>query len=112
MAVIGSAHGLNEDDLTYSKRSSGSSSESILQAAPSIGIDHVGSTSVGSLAARPVIDIDIDIIARDDLQFNAVKNALTANVLGGYYKYRGPGCSTEVCLPSAGHQHYRIKKEP
>jgi GrpB-like predicted nucleotidyltransferase (UPF0157 family)/RimJ/RimL family protein N-acetyltransferase len=47
--------------------------EKYLHGAPYLTIEHVGSTSVPGLAAKPIIDIDI-IVARDDVQ--AVINAL------------------------------------
>ena len=39
----------------------------ILGSVPVIGIEHVGSTSVPGLAAKPIIDIDV-IVAADDIQ--------------------------------------------
>ncbi|KAL9132137.1 MAG: hypothetical protein Q9217_000071 [Psora testacea] len=48
-----------------------------------VAIEHVGSTSVPDLPAKPIIDIDI-IVTRNNLP--AVITALTTPVVGGEYK--------------------------
>jgi GrpB-like predicted nucleotidyltransferase (UPF0157 family) len=57
--------------------------EHVLEGVPYISIEHVGSTSVPGLAAKPVIDIDI-IITQDHLQ-----DAIDAFTKEGLYVYRG-----------------------
>lgn len=57
--------------------------ETFLQGVPYISIEHVGSTSVPGLAAKPIIDIDI-IITFEQLQ--PVIDALTTN---GNFAYLG-----------------------
>lgn len=50
----------------------------VLAAVPTLAIEHVGSTSVPGLAAKPIIDVDI-VVARDD-----VDAAIAALVAAGY----------------------------
>ena len=57
--------------------------ERILESVPYISIEHVGSTSVPGLAAKPVIDIDI-IVTQDHLQ-----QTIDAFTIEGSYFYRG-----------------------
>jgi GrpB-like predicted nucleotidyltransferase (UPF0157 family) len=49
-----------------------------------MSIEHVGSTSVPGLCAKPIIDVDI--IARDEESMESITAAITA---GGEYAYRG-----------------------
>lgn len=68
-----------------------------------IGIEHVGSTSVPGLAAKPIIDIDVVISSR--LQFPAVRDAL--HEVG--YAHRGnleiPGRESFLAPPNL-HPHH------
>jgi len=52
--------------------------ETILTSIPIISIEHIGSTSIPDLLAKPIIDIDIEI---SPVHFEAVKDAL---VTAGY----------------------------
>ncbi|KAH7082669.1 GrpB protein-domain-containing protein [Paraphoma chrysanthemicola] len=57
--------------------------ETYLQGVPYLSIEHVGSTSVPGLVAKPIIDIDI-IVTRENVQ--AASDALQSN---GKYDYLG-----------------------
>jgi GrpB-like predicted nucleotidyltransferase (UPF0157 family) len=64
-----------------------------------ISIEHVGSTSVEGLAAKPIIDIDIDIVT--DKNFEDVKQAL--EFIG--YLYEGD-------LGISGREAFRYENKP
>lgn len=51
---------------------------------PTVYIEHIGSTSVLGLAAKPIIDLDI-VYASDKTEFNLIKTALQ----NMHYDYRG-----------------------
>ena len=57
--------------------------EKILDGVSFISIEHVGSTSVPGLAAKPILDIDVIVTAAN---LDSTKKALTEN---GNYVYRG-----------------------
>lgn len=71
-----------------------------------IGIEHVGSTSVPGLAAKPVIDLDVVISTR--MQFQAVRDVLH----GIGYQHRGnleiPGREAFLWPPGAGRHHLYV----
>lgn len=85
--------------------------QTVLQAVPVIAIEHVGSTSVPGLAAKPIIDIDI-IVSRSNLS-----HTINALEIAGYiyigergipdrHALREPGlklglghtCNTYICI--------------
>lgn len=59
--------------------------ETILRGTRYVSIEHVGSTSVPGLAAKPIIDISI--IVDDEEQIQDVKRALTNNSILSYIDY-------------------------
>ena len=64
-------------------------SDLALYAAEYISIEHVGSTSVPGLAAKPIIDIAI--VIADPSKFEGIKYALTWGETQGGYRYIGTG---------------------
>ena len=76
--------------------------EGYLQGTSYLSIEHVGSTSVPGLAAKPILDIDI-VIERPQLQ--DVIDALTTK---GGYEYRGDlGIAEREAFRKAGAQPAR-----
>jgi GrpB-like predicted nucleotidyltransferase (UPF0157 family) len=77
--------------------------EQILGSIPVINIEHVGSTSIPDLKAKPVIDIDIEI-NRENLEAvtSALKNAGYSPIgechLPGRYSFFQPGANTNPVL--------------
>lgn len=67
--------------------------EAYLQGVPYLSIEHVGSTSVAGLAAKPIIDTDI-IVAREHVQ-----SAIDALVNNGKFDYLGElGIADRHCV--------------
>jgi GrpB-like predicted nucleotidyltransferase (UPF0157 family) len=64
-------------------------SDLALYTAEYISIEHVGSTSVPGLAAKPIIDIAI--VIADPSKFEGIKYALTWGERQGGYRYIGTG---------------------
>lgn len=64
-------------------------SDLALYTAQYISIEHVGSTSVPGLAAKPIIDIAI--VIADPSKFEGIKYALTWGERQGGYRYIGTG---------------------
>lgn len=79
----------------------------ILEGLPILSVEHVGSTSVPGLAAKPVLDIDI-VIKQDILA-----QARTAMVAGGYRDLGEMGVPGRIGFRQPGvYNHWESKAGP
>ena len=69
----------------------------------SLGIEHIGSTSVEGMSAKPIIDLDVEIQSRSD--FPAVRDRLKT---AGYIHEGDLGIRDREAFRYTGKQHLQI----
>lgn len=70
-----------------------------------LAIEHVGSTAVPGLAAKPIIDIDVVIRSRDDLPATIERLAVIGYIHRGELPDGPPGCEAFHRPPDAPIHH-------
>ncbi|KAE9364020.1 putative UPF0157 protein YqkA [Stipitochalara longipes BDJ] len=78
--------------------------QSILKEIPILSIEHVGSTAIPDLLAKPILDIDIVVSPHDASAFEAARSAL---VTAGYTDLGEMGIKDRVGFRQAGNPHWK-----